>query len=217
MNPDRNFLAYLRNKCYSLRVFNNVIILDMRSVKKIMASFSGAAAALGLATSPVFATDLPENTVSYGGQTCEIQANPGGISALLREVPTLDRHEQSKDGVRSITQAASTNRIAVAVYGSDGLFVQAVMQAVYDARECGLNVGGLTLGTATEPSGVDVFADHSLTNEIHGINDRLDAENFELWRSGVLEGLMRADAQLREWQAEERPVTLGALDVSGLH
>ena len=188
----------------------------MRSVDRLLARFGGAVAAAGLVTAPALATDVPENSITYGEQTCEIQA-PGNFPTLLREVPTLDRHAQSKDGVRSITQAASRNRIAVAVYGDDGLFVQAVLQAVYDARECGLNVGGLTLGTATESSGVDVFADRSLTNEIHGITDRLDADNFELWRSGVLEGLMRADAQLREWQAEENTVTLGALEVGGLH
>ncbi|WP_420331708.1 hypothetical protein [Oceanicaulis alexandrii] len=79
LNLDCNFLAYLRNQCYGLRKLNYVFAFDMSVFGRLTAGFSGAVAALGLATSPALAQDdkeiSPSENIESVETSCQVTEN----------------------------------------------------------------------------------------------------------------------------------------------
>ena len=59
VNPDCNYLAYLRNQCYGLRKFNYFCVLKMSAFGRLRQGFAAATAATALFAAPAYAQDRP--------------------------------------------------------------------------------------------------------------------------------------------------------------
>jgi hypothetical protein len=205
MNPECNYLAYLRNQCYGLRKFNYVFDLKMSAFGRLKQGFAGAAAATVLLAAPACAQEDIRTTA---------QASPASYST---EAPANDGAEQE---AWMDAQDYSLENVALTfvIYGRTSRYsgedIERNMTAIL--QEAGLQEGEYHFVRA-RPDQIGVRA-------IAAVDGAMTHDNIMGLRE-IVEHIPRAVSLfqehapiMRERLEEERrsrPITSAALDLNG--
>ncbi|WP_262694691.1 hypothetical protein [Kordiimonas aquimaris] len=132
-----------------------------RSIRDIFSSTTKGAALgamiLGSVASPITASANDLATDHPGA--AEITYAQNELAQAKKSVGLRDSRKFDKDVVRTATARASNDRIALALYGANGDDLNQARLGVWDAKQEGINVGGIVVGSPKDQRAIDVYGD----------------------------------------------------------